>query len=70
MAPGPPGGTLAITTWGPRMFEPGSTVWRESLQKLQSNLYSDFNPWERITELTFLLALLSPTSRIRPARAG
>jgi ubiquinone/menaquinone biosynthesis C-methylase UbiE len=22
-----PGGSLAITTWGPRMFEPGASAW-------------------------------------------
>lgn len=54
-----PGGTLAITTWGPRIFEPASTAWRGSWQKLRPDLYSDFNPWDRVTEPDSLRALLA-----------
>jgi hypothetical protein len=35
-----PGGALAVTTWGPRMFEPGSDVWRAALKDLRPDLYS------------------------------
>lgn len=43
------GGKLAITTWGPRIFEPVYTVWRESVRTERAELYSAFNPWDRIT---------------------
>jgi SAM-dependent methyltransferase len=53
------GGQLAITTWGPRMFEPGSTGWRASVTALRPDLYSAFNPWDRITEPDMLRKLFS-----------
>ena len=45
-----PGGQLAITTWGPRMFEPGSTLFWLAVQQERPDLYRAFNPWDRITE--------------------
>jgi ubiquinone/menaquinone biosynthesis C-methylase UbiE len=44
-----PGGVLAITSWGPRMFEPASSGWRGSVRQLRPQLYTEFNPWDRIT---------------------
>ena len=43
-----PGGRLAITTWGPRMFEPGSSAWWASVKRFRPDLHSAYNPWERI----------------------
>ena len=43
-----PGGQLAITTWGPRMFEPGSAAWWAAVKRYRPDLVSAFNPWERI----------------------
>jgi ubiquinone/menaquinone biosynthesis C-methylase UbiE len=43
------GGQLAITTWGPRMFEPGSTAWWAAVKQFRPDLHTAFNPWERIT---------------------
>jgi len=43
-----PGGQLAITTWGPRMFEPGSAAWWAAVKRYRPDLLSAFNPWERI----------------------
>jgi hypothetical protein len=43
-----PGGQLAITTWGPRMFEPGSAAWWTAVKRFRPDLHSAFNPWERI----------------------
>ena len=43
-----PGGQLAITTWGPRMFEPGSGAWWAAVKQHRADLHSAFNPWERI----------------------
>jgi ubiquinone/menaquinone biosynthesis C-methylase UbiE len=45
-----PGGELAITTWGPRMFEPGTTHWWNAVRELRPDLVPDVSPWSRITE--------------------
>jgi ubiquinone/menaquinone biosynthesis C-methylase UbiE len=44
-----PGGKLAVTTWGPRLFEPAYTEWRAALGMLAPEWVTDFNPWDRIT---------------------
>jgi ubiquinone/menaquinone biosynthesis C-methylase UbiE len=44
-----PGGRLAITTWGPRLFAPMYERWNEMVRGLRSDLATDFNPWDRIT---------------------
>jgi ubiquinone/menaquinone biosynthesis C-methylase UbiE len=46
-----PKGKLAITTWGPNLFAPLYDVWREQIKKERSDLYSAFNPWDRITDV-------------------
>src|SRR5262249_1219350 len=43
-----PGGQLAITTWGPRMFEPGSAAWWAAVKQFRPDLHAAFNPWERM----------------------
>jgi SAM-dependent methyltransferase len=53
-----PDGVLAITSWGPRMFEPASTGWRESVRLLRPQLYTEFNPWDRIITPAALRELL------------
>ncbi len=45
-----PGGKLAVTTWGPRMFEPAYGRWQTAIKRERPDLYSEFNPWDRITE--------------------
>jgi SAM-dependent methyltransferase len=54
-----PGGRLAITTWGPRMFEPGSAAWWAAVKQFRPDLHSAFNPWERITTSGALRQLLA-----------
>lgn len=54
-----PGGKLAITTWGPRFFEPASTAFWNSIQQVRADLYKGFNPWDRITEPDSLRQLFS-----------
>jgi SAM-dependent methyltransferase len=53
-----PGGQLAITTWGPRFLEPGSSVFWDAVRSEQPDLYKSFNPWDRITEPNALTAML------------
>lgn len=52
------GGKLAITTWGPRLFEPANTVFWNSVRNARPDLYKGFNPWDRISEVNDLRALL------------
>jgi SAM-dependent methyltransferase len=53
-----PGGQLAITTWGPRVMEPGASIFWSAVKELRPDLYLGFNPWDRITEPAPLRALL------------
>lgn len=53
-----PGGKLAITTWGPRFFEPATTAFWNSIRDVRPDLYKDFNPWDRICEPPSIFALL------------
>ena len=54
-----PGGRLAITTWGPRFFEPATAAFWNSVRKVRPDLYKGFNPWDRISEVDQLRALLA-----------
>jgi len=53
-----PGGRLAITTWGPRFFEPASTAFWNAIREVRPDLYKGFNPWDRICDPPSVLALL------------
>jgi ubiquinone/menaquinone biosynthesis C-methylase UbiE len=53
-----PGGRLAITTWGPRFFEPATTAFWSSVREVRPDLYKGFNPWDRICDPASLRALL------------
>jgi len=53
-----PGGQLAVTTWGLRMFEPGSSIFWEAVQRERPDLYRAFNPWDRITDPEALRQML------------
>lgn len=44
-----PGGKLAITTWGPDLFEPVYARWNGAVRDERADLYAAFNPWDRIT---------------------
>lgn len=53
------GGRVAITTWGPRFFEPASTFFWNSIRDVRPDLYKGFNPWDRISEVDAILMLLA-----------
>jgi ubiquinone/menaquinone biosynthesis C-methylase UbiE len=44
-----PGGRLAITTWGPDLFEPANSAFWEAIRQERPDLLKRFNPWERIS---------------------
>jgi ubiquinone/menaquinone biosynthesis C-methylase UbiE len=54
-----PGGSLAITTWGPDWCEPASGVFWASVRRLAPSLYRAFNPWDEITTVSALSELLA-----------
>jgi SAM-dependent methyltransferase len=53
-----PGGKLAITTWGPRFFEPATSAFWNSVREVRPDLYKGFNPWDRISDPHSLNSLL------------
>jgi ubiquinone/menaquinone biosynthesis C-methylase UbiE len=52
-----PGGQLAITTWGPRVFEPANSAFWNAVRAERVDLYKGFNPWDTITAPDSLRAL-------------
>ena len=44
-----PGGRLAITTWGPRLWSPMYETWRDIVRAERPDIVRDFHPWDRIT---------------------
>ena len=53
-----PGGVLALTTWGPRFFEPANTAFWDAVGAVRPALYKGFNPWDRISDPAALRAML------------
>jgi ubiquinone/menaquinone biosynthesis C-methylase UbiE len=53
-----PGGRLAITTWGKRFLEPGTTAWWKAVKDVRPDLVSTSSPWDRIVEPQALRDLL------------
>ena len=53
-----PAGKLAITTWGPRFFEPATTAFWNAVREVRPDLYKGFNPWDRICDPASVRALL------------
>ncbi|HTI46196.1 MAG TPA: class I SAM-dependent methyltransferase [Casimicrobiaceae bacterium] len=53
-----PGGVLAVTTWGPRWMEPGTTAFWNAVREVRPDLYKGFNPWDRICHPDAVVALL------------
>jgi ubiquinone/menaquinone biosynthesis C-methylase UbiE len=54
-----PGGTLAVTTWGPRFLEPLNSVFWDAVRDVRPELHKAFNPWERVSEPEPLRSLLA-----------
>jgi ubiquinone/menaquinone biosynthesis C-methylase UbiE len=54
-----PGGRLAITTWGPDLFEPANSAFWDAIADVRPDLQRGFNPWERISEPSGLREMLA-----------
>ena len=54
-----PGGVLAITTWGPGLFEPAISCFWEAVREVEPPLFKAFSPWDEITTPEALAGLFS-----------
>lgn len=54
-----PNGRLAITTWGPELFEPANAAFWEAIRDERPDLLRGFNPWERISTPAGLREMLA-----------
>jgi hypothetical protein len=54
-----PGGVLAVTTWGPGLFEPANSIFWKCIGAVEPSLVKAFNPWDEITSPTALQELFS-----------
>ena len=62
-----PGGMLAVTTWGPGLFEPASSQFWECVREIEPSLYKAFNPWDEITTPEALASLFTRAGVPDPA---
>ncbi|HXZ78064.1 MAG TPA: methyltransferase domain-containing protein [Streptosporangiaceae bacterium] len=62
-----PGGVLAVTTWGPGLFEPANSYFWEAVREVGPPLFTAFNPWDEITTPEALAGLLSSAGVPGPA---
>jgi ubiquinone/menaquinone biosynthesis C-methylase UbiE len=53
-----PGGQLAITTWGPRLFEPANSIFWDAVGEVRPDLDRAYNPWDSLTDPAAMSALL------------
>ncbi|NEU79878.1 class I SAM-dependent methyltransferase [Nostoc sp. UIC 10630] len=53
-----PGGKLAITSWGKKVFEPANQIFWDAIKAERPDLYKNFTPWDRIADPASLQALL------------
>lgn len=52
-----PGGTLAVTTWGPGPFEPGAGAFWDAVAVERPDLVRGFSPWEELVQPERVAAL-------------
>ena len=62
-----PGGVLAVTTWGPGLFEPANSYFWEAVREVEPSLFKAFNPWDEVTTPAALAGLLSRAGVPGPA---
>jgi len=65
-----PGGVLALTTWGPGLFEPANSLFWRCVREVEPALYKAFNPWDEITTPAALAGLFSRAGVPDPAVAA
>ena len=62
-----PRGVLAVTTWGPGLFEPANSLFWRCLGEVEPALFKAFNPWDEITAPAALAGLFSRAGVPAPA---
>jgi len=62
-----PGGVVAVTTWGPGMFEPANGRFWHCVGEVEPALFKAFNPWDEITSPAALAGLFSRAGVPDPA---
>jgi ubiquinone/menaquinone biosynthesis C-methylase UbiE len=62
-----PGGVLAVTTWGPGLFEPANSHFWRCVGEVEPTLFKAFNPWDEITTPAALADLFSRADVPHPA---
>jgi hypothetical protein len=62
-----PGGQVAVTTWGPGLFEPANSHFWDVVGEFEPTLVKAFSPWDEITTETALTGLLTRAGVPRPA---
>ena len=63
-----PGGTLAVTCWGPHVLEPGATAFWDAVAAVRPDLVRGFNPWDDLVSVDQLVELYA-SSGIEGAQA-
>ncbi|HLK77439.1 MAG TPA: methyltransferase domain-containing protein [Streptosporangiaceae bacterium] len=62
-----PGGVLAVTTWGPGLFEPANSHFWRCVGHVEPSLVKAFSPWDQITTPAALADLFSRADILDPA---
>jgi ubiquinone/menaquinone biosynthesis C-methylase UbiE len=62
-----PGGVLAVTTWGPGLFEPASSHFWNCVTVVEPALFKAFNPWDLLTTPSAVTDLLTSAGVTEPA---
>jgi len=64
---------LAMTTWGPGLFEPANEIFWESVRAIEPSLFLAFRPWELISTpeaMTGLYASAAVNDAVAEAAVG
>ncbi len=62
-----PGGVVAVTTWGPGLFEPANSHFWRGVGEVEPALFKAFNPWDEITTPAALAGLFARAGLPHPA---
>jgi SAM-dependent methyltransferase len=65
-----PGGQLAVTIWGPRLFEPGTSEFWATVGAERPDLVGGFHPWTRVTDPAALADLFTQAGAAAPVMAA